>query len=202
MTMRRRVAVMLATVLAGAALSSLPAQAVPGVPSPIFDPNSVSWLSLRDQTSAQFTASFAAHSKTYLIDDLDIDTTGGSYRVGSVWQLNIDKRGWKELRDLDDAGFHAAWTEAKNQGMRLTEQETYLVGGAHRYAGVWVQNVENLAWASFRGLTSAEFSTKFAELQRDYRMLAFESVRISAGQRYAGIWVETATAAAGPNAAT
>ncbi|WDZ87250.1 serine hydrolase [Micromonospora cathayae] len=242
MTMRRRVAVVLATVLAGAALSGPPALAVPGVPSPIFDPDSVSWLSLRDQTSAQFATSFATHSKSYLIDDLDIDTTGGAYRVGSVWQQNTDKRGWKELRDLDDAGFHAAWVEASNQGMRLTEQETYLVGGARRYAGVWVENVENLSWTSFRGLTSAEFSTKFdeqrragrmpididvydtsqglrysviwvqnaenlawalwrdltsaefstkfAELQRDYRMLTFESVRTTAGQRYAGIWVE------------
>ncbi|MEV0458743.1 serine hydrolase [Catellatospora methionotrophica] len=243
MTMRRRIAVVLATTLAGAALSGVPARAVPGVPSPVFDPNTVSWLSLRDQTSAQFATSFTANSKNgYLIDDLDIDTTGGDYRVGSVWQYNTDGRAWKELRDLDDAGFAAAWSEAAGQGMRLTEQETYLVGGVRRWAGVWVKNVEGLSWTSFRGLTSAEFSTrfdeqrragrmpididvydtsqglrysvvwvqnaenlawvlwrdltsaefstKFTELQREYRMLAFESLRISAGQRYAGIWVE------------
>lgn len=243
MCMRTRLAAVLVAAMAGAALSAVPAQAVPGVPSPIFDPNSVSWLSLRDQTSAQFANSFATHSRDgYLLVDLEIDVYGGDYRVGSVWQKNIDKRAWKELRDLTDVQFHDAWLEAKNQGMRLVEQETYVMAGVRRYAGVWVQNVENLGWASYRGLssaefsqtfeqqrrvgrmpididqyntsqgarysviwvqnaeglawalwrdlTSAEFSAKFAELQRDYRMLAFESAQTGSGQRYAGIWVQ------------
>ncbi|HZM80569.1 MAG TPA: serine hydrolase [Candidatus Limnocylindrales bacterium] len=237
MRMAALAAVVTATVLGPAAV-----QAVPGVPSPLFDPNSVSWLSLRDQTSAQFAASFATHSGNgYLLVDLDIDTTGGNYRVGSVWQRNLDGRGWQELRDLTDAQFHQAWVEASQRGMRLTEQETYLVGGVRLWAGVWLANNDNLSWASYRNLTSAEFSqvfdeqsradrmpvdfdeydtsqgprynvvwvqnvhgqawqlwrdltsaqysAKFTELQREYRVLTFESVRLAAGQRYTGIWL-------------
>src|SRR5688500_6496045 len=114
MSMRGRAmaAAVLAGVITGTVLGPAAVQAVPGVPSPIFDPNSVSWLSLRDQTSAQFAASFAANSGNgYLIVDLDIDTTGGNYRVGSVWQRNTDGRAWQELRDLTDAQFHAAWVD-------------------------------------------------------------------------------------------
>jgi CubicO group peptidase (beta-lactamase class C family) len=156
-----------------------------------------------------------------------------------VWQRNIDGRAWQELRDLTDAQFHDAWVDASERGMRLTEQETYLVDGVRRWAGVWVR--DNLGWASFRNLTSAEFSqvfddqsragrmpidfdeidtsqgprysviwvqnvhnqdwqlwrdltsaeytAKFTALQREYRLLTFESVKLAAGQRYTGIWV-------------
>ncbi len=192
MSMAVRVAALLAGVLAGTALGAPPAGAVPGVPSPIFDPHSVSWLSLRDQTSAQFATSFTQHSADgYLIVDLDIDVTGGNYRVGSVWQRNTDNRAWQELRDLTEAQFQTAWANASNNGMRLTEQETYLQGGVRKWAGVWVSNTENLGWASYRNLTSAEFSQIFDEQSRAGRMpIDFDQHETSQGLRYSVVWVQ------------
>lgn len=246
-TRRSRIA---AAVLATAAVSgtlgtaglSAPAQAVPGVPSAQYDPNSVGWASYRDQSSSGFSSTFTSKSSAgYLPVDLDIETAGG-YRVGSVWQKNLDGRAWKEKRNLTSAQFSAEWNSAVAAGMRLVEQETYVVSGDRLYAGIWVKNTEGLSWAShrgqtnsqflasfnahrdaglmpvdydeyatsdglryntawvqapagtswklYRGLSSSAYGTKFSELSGDYRVLAFDSLKYGASQRYAGIWVE------------
>jgi len=221
---------------------STPAAGVPGVPAAQFDPNSVGWASYRDQTSSSFGSTFASKSAAgYLPVDLDIETAGG-YRVGSVWQKNLDGRSWKEKRNLTSAQFSAEWNAAVAAGQRLVEQETYVVNGTRLYAGIWVKNTEGYAWASHRGQTNAQFlasftdhrddglmpvdydeyatsdglryntvwvkapagtswklyrglsssayGTKFSELSADYRVLAFDSLKYGASQRYAGIWVE------------
>ncbi|HET7736729.1 MAG TPA: serine hydrolase [Nocardioidaceae bacterium] len=242
---RLAAAAMGAAVLAGSALTAgsiSPAQAVPGVPATAFDPYETGWYSYRDQSSSQFASTFKAKAKAgYLLTDLEIDTKGSDYRVGSVWQQNLDGRAWKEKRNLTNAQFKAEWQKAADAGMRLVEQETYKVGSTRYYAGVWVQNLEGLSWAShrgqtnaqfkasfaahrdaglmpvdfdeystseglryntvwvqkpratswklYRGLTSAGFGAKFADLKSDYRVLAFESFRYGGKQRYAGIWV-------------
>jgi CubicO group peptidase (beta-lactamase class C family) len=246
-TRRRRLASAFLAALATAGTVSVAgvttqATAVPGVPSAAFDPNSVGWYSYRDQSSSAFGATFTAKSAAgYLPVDLDIETAGG-YRVGSVWQKNLDGRAWKEKRNLTSAQFSSEWNSAVAAGMRLVEQETYVVNGTRLYAGIWVKNTEGYAWAShrgqtnsqfvasfnarrdaglmpvdydeyatsdglryntawvkapagtswklYRGLTSAGYGTKFAELDNDYRVLAFDSLRYGGTQRYAGIWVE------------
>jgi CubicO group peptidase (beta-lactamase class C family) len=219
------------------------AQAVPVVATPVFDPDSVGWVSLRDQTSGGFAESFKElEGDGYIPIDLEIDTDGGDYRVGSVWQENLDRRGWVERRDLSWTDFRTEWDRLKEAAYRLVEQETYVVGGERLYAGIWVQNREKADWASHRrqtntdfkatfaanrdaglmpvdfdqfktskgwrystvwveptratawrlrrNMTSAVFSKWFKEYKSKYRMVSFESVRTSKGQRYAGIWVE------------
>lgn len=245
-TRRRRLAAAFLSALAVAGTVnvsgiSTPATGVPGVPSAQFDPQTVAWASYRDQSSGSFSSTFASKSAAgYLPLDLDIETSGG-YRVGSVWQKNLDGRSWKEKRNLTSAQFSAEWNQAVAAGQRLVEQETYVVNGTRLYAGIWVENKEG-AWASHRGQTNAQFlasfaahrdaglmpvdydeyatssglryntvwvkapsgvswklyrglsssgyGTKFAELDDDYRVLAFDSLKYGGTQRYAGIWVE------------
>jgi len=185
-----------AAVVAGTAFSGglvTPAEAVPGVPAAKFDPNSVGWYSYRDQTSSQFGSTFASKSGAgYLITDLEIDTKGSDYRVGSVWQQNTDGRAWKEKRNLTSAQFKAEWDSAVAAGMRLVEQETYVVGSTRLYAGVWVQNNENLSWASHRGQTNAQFKASFAA-HRDAGLMPvdFDEYSTSSGLRYNTVWVKT-----------
>lgn len=144
MRLRTRSAAVIAGVMVATVLGPAAVHAVPGVPSPLFDPNSVSWLSLRDQTSAQFAASFATNSGNgNLIADLDIDTTGGAYRVGSVWQRNIDNRGWQERRDLTAQGYANWWHRYADLGYRLVAFNKYDTAGGVRFSGVWRQNEDN-----------------------------------------------------------
>lgn len=190
-----RTAAALAVVLAAStAVAGAPAQAVPGIPSPVFDPDSVAWLSLRDQSSEAFASSFAQHRKEgYLITDLEIDVIDGDYRVGSVWQENTDHRGWQELRDLTGSQFREAWEQARRNRMRLVEQETYVRDGRRLYAGVWIENAEQLGWASYRGLTSAEFSQIFEKQRRAGRLpVDIDQYVTEAGMRYSVIWVDNA----------
>ena len=191
---RLKAATLGAALLAGTALTGAlagPANAVPGAPAAAFDPASVGWFSHRDQTSAQFGTTFAAHKQAgYLPVDLEIDTSGSDYRVGSVWQKNTDGRAWRELRDLSSSGFASAWTQAKADGLRLVEQETYVVDGTRRYAGVWVANAEKLGWRSHRGQTSAQFAGSFAA-NRDAGLMPvdFDQYATSDGMRYSTVWV-------------
>ena len=179
----------LLTTVAGGVTPS--ATAVPGVPGSQFDPNSVGWYSYRDQSSAAFSSTFAAKSREgYLLHDIDIDTDSG-YTVGSVWQKNLDGRAWREKRNLTSAQFSAEWNAAKDAGMRLTEQETYLVDGERQYAGIWVKNTEGLSWASHRGQTDAQFLASFAA-HRDAGLMPidYDEYNTSAGLRFNSAWVQ------------
>ncbi|HVM05627.1 MAG TPA: serine hydrolase [Acidimicrobiales bacterium] len=195
-TRRRRLPAALATAAASLAGSmtmlSGTASAAPLTPTALFDPPATAWVSLRNLTSAQFGARFDELSeKGYMVTDLEVDVIGADYRVGAVFQENPDGRGWYSLRDLTDAQFGAKWEELKDAGFRVVDQETYVVGGTRYFAGVWVQNKENVGWASYRGVTSAQFSEKFDEYKaKGFLPVDVEVYPVGSGLRYAAAWVQ------------
>ncbi len=213
------------------------------IPSPILDPNSVSWASVRNLTSSQFAVDFDERARLgYMIMDIEVDEIDGVQRVGATWQRNIDNRGWVELRNMTASEFASEQTAKRTAGYRMIDQEVYTLGslkyyaavwifnseslswisytdqsssefatlfdrynsvgylmididaeyiqGAMNYSAIWVDNVENLAWAEFRDLTSDQFAQKFDEYKDTHRMIDVESYQIGPLQFYAGIWVE------------
>lgn len=130
---------LLATVLALAVtvpITSRPAAAqtvspfAAGLPSAIFDQNSVGWLSVRNMTSAQFSAYFDEKARAgYMVIDIEVDEIDGAQRVSAVWQKNNDDRGWVEKRNLTSDEFHAVWDELRLKGYRLIDQDAYALGG-------------------------------------------------------------------------
>ncbi len=161
------------------------------LPSSLYDPDEIGWASIRGLSSSAFADHFNAMKDEYLMMDIEVDEIDGDQRVSAVWQRNTDNRGWAEHRNLDTNEFHDKWTTYKDQGYRLVDQEVYQLNGQWRYAGIWVQNKENLAWASYRNLTSTEFSQKFDEFKRaGYLMVDVEGYSTSDGLRYAMIWVK------------
>lgn len=113
----RLVAAALATAVAALAMTPT-AQATPAVPRATFDPAETGWLSLRDQSSSAYAARVAQLKSSMMLIDLDVDVTGGAYRVGSVWRPNPDGRGWASLRNLTGAQFAATWAEHCDKGYR------------------------------------------------------------------------------------
>ena len=188
--MSARITLILATLAACLALAST-ASATPAVPTGVFDPNATGWLSYRNLTSAQFATKFAALKSKYMVIDLEVDVIDGSYRVGAVFRENPDGRGWASLRNLSHDEFHQRWTDYRDRGYRLVDQETYVHDGDRLYAGVWVENREDFGWASYRNVTSAQFSEKF-DLYRDrgYLPIDFEVYEVGGQLRYGAIWVE------------
>jgi CubicO group peptidase (beta-lactamase class C family) len=188
--MSARITLILATLAACLALAS-PASATPAVPTSVFDPNETGWLSYRNLTSSQFAAKFAALKAEYMVIDIEVDVIDGAYRVGAVFRKNPDGRGWASLRNLSSGEFHERWTHYRDRGFRLVDQETWVRNGKRQYAGVWIENRESFGWASYRGVTSAEFSEKFDHYRdRGYLPIDVEVYPFGDGYRYGAIWVE------------
>ena len=164
-------------------------QAAGVLPTSLFDPDETAWSSRRDMSSAAFADWFDTMKDKYMLIDIEVDEVNGKQEVAGVWQKNVDGRGWAELRNLSSDEFHDKWVSYKEQGYRLVDQEAYTLNGVRKYAGIWVENRENLGWASWRNLTSQEFSDKFAEYKDDYIMVDVEAYSTSDGLRYAMIWV-------------
>lgn len=116
----------------------------------------------------------------------------GQQRHAGVWIENREDLGWASYRNLTSAEFSQRFNEQKDAGRMPVDVDAYQTSGGMRYSIVWVDNDEDLAWALWRDMSSADFSTKFASYQDDYRLLAFDSVQAPGGQKYAGIWVENA----------
>lgn len=171
-------------------LIARPAHAHGGLPVDVFDPQEIGWASVRTMTSAQFSTDFAKRKKTQMVIDLEIDEIDGNQRVSAVWQTNITNRDWASLRNLTSAEFAQEWQQRKDQGYRLIDQEIYLLGGQWRYAGVWTKNVERLNWASYRNVTSADFSAKFQQYRDNYLPIDFEGYSVGSSIHYAAAWVE------------
>ena len=161
------------------------------LPSSLFDPDSIAWSSRRDLSSSAFSDYFDQMKDEYMLIDIEVDEVNGQQRVAGVWQKNTDNRGWAEHRNLTSSQFHDKWIAYRDQGYRLVDQEVYTLGGIRYYAGIWVENKEGLAWASYRNLTSQEFSDKFSQYSNDgYIMVDVEGYSTSNGLRYAMIWVK------------
>ena len=151
---------LLATATAATALlnpgSGAPASAHPTPPT-VFDPVETAWASVRDLSSDRFSERFDRYADAgFLVTDLEVDRIDGQGRVGAIFTDNPDDRGWVSLRGLTSSRFGSEWRRLRDEGFRLHDQETYVRDGRRYWAGVWVENVEGLAWASRRGMTSAE----------------------------------------------
>lgn len=190
---RRMLFLVLACLIALSALPSAPGvQAAHGLPTALFDPNETGWFSVRNMTVAAHQNFFnSTAAQGYMMIDADRQEIGSQLRVSSVWQRNTDGRGWVSRSNLTSAQFADYWEQYLKDGYRLIDQDAYTSDGSLLYAGIWVQNKENLAWASLRNLTGAEFGTNFANYSRDGFMLVdTEAYNTSNGLRYSQIWVQ------------
>ncbi|MEL7512711.1 MAG: serine hydrolase, partial [Cyanobacteria bacterium J06554_3] len=152
----------------------------------------IGWASGRGYRSRAFSRHFdqqkAAGNRMI---DIEVDEVDGRARYAAVWQANTDQRGWVAYRDLTHEGFSQKWNEYKDRGFRLIDQESYTRGGQRYYAGVWVENVENLRWASYRNVSGTAFSEKFGEYSSaGYRLIDVEAYPTGNGTKYAAVWVQ------------
>ncbi len=168
------------------------ARASGGLPSALFDANSVGWASVRNLTSSDFHADFEDRSADgYMVTDIEVTEMDGTQRVSAVWQKNTDGRGWHSHRNLTNDEFHNKWTTYREQGYRLIDQEAYVLDGDRFYAGVWVENREGLNWGSYRNVTSAEFHDKYLEYKdAGYIPTNIEAYAMAGDVRYSAIWVK------------
>lgn len=154
------------------------------------DPNSVDWSAAWNKTGSEY-ASFFSEWKDKGYRPFDFDAAGPSdTRYSAVWIRN-DGRGWAGLRDMDSETFGTIWQQYANTGYRLVDQKAYLRNGQMNYAGIWIENREGVAWASYRNMTETQWAERFAEFRdRGYRPLDVEVYTdLSGVKRFAAIFV-------------
>ncbi|MEO1391628.1 MAG: serine hydrolase [Cyanobacteria bacterium J06634_5] len=160
--------------------------------NPIEDPDRVGWVSIRGYSSDQFHQYFNRQKAAgYRVIDLEVDETDRQTTYSAIFQVNSDQRGWASLRDLSHGEFSQKWNEFKDKGYRLIDQEAYERNNQRYYAGVWVENKENLSWLSYRDVTSDRFGERFETYnEQGYRMIDVEAYPTNQGLRYAAVWVK------------
>jgi CubicO group peptidase (beta-lactamase class C family) len=179
-------------VLQPAASLADPSAPLDPIPSPILDPDQVSWASVRGMTSDQFSAYFDEKAREgFMITDIEVDEINGEERVGAVWQNNLDHRGWFQLRNMSASEFTTELAAKRSAGYRLIDQEVYVLEGRKLYAGVWIFNTEELEWISYTDQSDAEFSQLFERYSdQGYMMIDIDADFIDGGMNYSAIWVE------------
>ncbi len=182
----------LATMLQPAASLAGPASPLDPIPSPILDPNSVSWASVRGMTSSQFATYFDEMARQgFMVVDIEVDEIDGQERVGAVWQDNLDNRGWFELRNMSASQYEAELASKRSAGYRLIDQEVYILDGRTLYAGVWIFNTEGLEWVSYTDQSDADFSVLFSRYsEQGYMMIDIDAVFTGGMMTYSAVWVE------------
>jgi CubicO group peptidase (beta-lactamase class C family) len=164
------------------------------IPAPLFDPFSTGWASARNLDPAAYSTHYARMLRDgYMVIDIEVAEIDGQERISAVWQKNWDDRGWNDVRNLNSDQFHQAWQQYVDMGYRLIDQEAYMLNGSLVYAGVFMENVEGLNWASLRNMNSEEFTEQFNR----YRDLGYMLIDIEAYQAgtapllwYSAVWVE------------
>ncbi|MBW3596459.1 MAG: penicillin-binding protein, partial [Planctomycetes bacterium] len=159
----------------------------------VFDSDDTAWRTSWNQTSDQWSELFAELRSDYLPVDIEIVEDNGQQRVSGTWIKNTDGRGWAAWRNLSHEGFSEKWSEYRDQGYRLVDQESYVLGGERRYAGIWVENTEGYAWLSYRNLTAAEYQNLFDDHKDDYLPVDIDVYEVNGSLRYSAAFVENAT---------
>lgn len=150
----------------------------------------LSWESLRDMSEASYEAKLD-ELKSKGFRPIDVEILGGSSRTyACIWRKNTDGRAWAVHTKLTDDEFSDKWEEFKNKGFRPIDQESHTLNGKVYYGAIWMENKENLKWASFRKMTSEEFSEKFEENKSKYIPVDVDAYEVNGKLLYSVIWVE------------
>jgi CubicO group peptidase (beta-lactamase class C family) len=158
----------------------------------VLDRREAGWASVRDLSSAEFSADFEQRRASGMMPiDVDVVEVWGQARVSAVWQDNADGRRWESWRNLSTTAFGEKWTDLRNRGYILIDQDCYTLGGTRYYSGIWIENREGLSWTSFRNASSSGYAARFNEYRAaGYLPIDIEAYPTSDGMRYAAIWVE------------
>lgn len=113
---------------------------------------------------------------------------------------NTGNRGWDLIGGVPEGVYNSRWRTNRNRNYRPTDIEamTKYVSNPGRpggdvevyYAGLWIDNRENLAWASFTAVEVSRFGREFRQRVRNGPMVLVDTERTGFnGQRVAAIFV-------------
>jgi CubicO group peptidase (beta-lactamase class C family) len=149
------------------------------------------WYSYRNQSSAEFGATFDdLSSKGFMLVDVESYLAGGARLYSQIWVENEAGLGWIERRDMTSEEYAGFFDEYAAAGYRVIDLESYMLGNeAQRYAAIWVQNTSGRGWYAYRDMSAQGFGNRWSQLRdAGYRLIDFEIYETAEGTRYAGVW--------------
>lgn len=154
------------------------------------DEKNIDWASKRDLTSSQFSTEFNRYSnRGMMLIDIDAYKVGNGLRYSMVWRENTDNRRWAAHRNLTSSSYSQLWNTYRTAGYRPLDIAAYQSGNTTLYAGIWVENTENIGWSSYRNLSGTRYGEIFSDrVAAGYRLVDMEAYQTSNGLRYSAIW--------------
>jgi hypothetical protein len=152
------------------------------------------WRVRTGMTEAQFTSEHASATgaNLRLVDyERYTPTVDSSVRLAAVWVENREGLSTAFRSNMTSAQLDTYLDQQVAAGRMPVNIEPYRAGSSFRYAAIFLQNTQGLAWQMWWGLTNSQFTSKFNELRDDYRMLHVASaLHVESAARYSGIWIE------------
>ena len=158
--------------------------------SEIKKPENLAWYAYRDLSNEEFSTKFDELKKQgYKMKDVDAYFHGADLKFSMIWEKNRDGRKWIENRNMSFDSYHNKLESYEQMGYRLTDVECYLFNSQLRYAAIWEENIEDIEWQSFDGLTASAYKNLVNQKKSEgYRMIDIEAYQTENGTRYACIW--------------
>ncbi len=154
------------------------------------DPSIVAWTSRRGLTHDAYSALWTdLAADGWRVLDLDPYVVDGAVRWNGIWVKDRVRKGWASYRGLTEAGLRDRIASQAALGRRPLKINGYRIGGATRYAVVFV--ADGLAFQAELGLTSSEYGAAWSRYrQQGYRPADIAAFDGGDGLRFAGVWVQ------------
>lgn len=148
-----------------------------------------SWAMFRNLTKASYETKLDEY-KDKGFRPVDVEIRSGS-RWDVIFRKNTSGQKWIIKTTLTHQQFSEKWKAYRDAGYRLMDFETYTKEGTRFYAGIWLENSENVAWASYRNLSKQQFLEKQTSLKNSGMLpIDLEVYKSGSGLKYAGIWAK------------
>ena len=153
----------------------------------------LNWASFHDLTSKDFSQKFSTYSKAgYMMIDIDAYPQGQNLLYSMIWRKNTDSRAWAEHRNLTSSQYNTKWQQYKDRGFRPIDIAAYTNGNRTLFAGIWVENIENIKWSSHRNLSRSDYEKLFNSKNRaGFRLVDMEVYQTTTGLKYSAIWYKS-----------
>lgn len=150
------------------------------------------WSSRRNMTHEEYSAKWKnLRAKGYRLIDQEAYRLGNKDLYAAVWVKNTEKLKWASFRNVSSSTFSKKFKNYRDKGYRMTDIEAYKQNGTMKYAGIFVQNKENLGWSARRDMSAAGYGNRFKDMRnKGYRVTDIESYRVAGKQKFAAIWVK------------
>lgn len=108
-----------------------------------------------------------------------------------IWYENREDLEWRAFRAVTTGEYSNRYSTYKDEGFMPVDVEAYMEDGDTRYAGVWVENVDDFEWTHIINMTPDAYGDAFDHhFAANDRLIDLVSYMRGDTQNFAAIWVD------------